>query len=182
MRGTCIYATCAHWQPAVPLRPFALVAILLVVLPGGCRAFATDSPSPTTRSAGSEKINILVLPRLVRVARKTVSAKKNPRTSLSFKQSDGSDDGISTTAAKKEKEGTAGDGEGIVPYLSIVLPLLLVYISNQWSRSSLYYLVNFSDSPDATPFTAMNVELGFTQAQYGALASVAFTALFAVAS
>jgi MFS family permease len=62
----------------------------------------------------------------------------------------------------------------------IVLPLLTVYISNQWSRSSIYYLVDFS--PSATPFTAINTDIGFSQAQYGILASVAFTALFAVAS
>lgn len=63
---------------------------------------------------------------------------------------------------------------------SLVLPLQLVYISNQWSRSSVYYLVNFSD--DASPFTSMNVDIGFSQAQYGLLASLAFTALFAFAS
>jgi predicted MFS family arabinose efflux permease len=63
---------------------------------------------------------------------------------------------------------------------TLVLPLQVAYISNQWSRSSLYYLVNFSD--DATPFYAMNADLGFTQAQYGLLASVAFSALFAIAS
>lgn len=63
---------------------------------------------------------------------------------------------------------------------TLVLPLWLVYISNQWSRSSIYYLVNFSGDGDA--FTAMNVDLNFSQSQYGLLASVAFTSLFAVAS
>ena len=63
---------------------------------------------------------------------------------------------------------------------SLVLPLWLVYVSNQWSRSSIYYLVNFSGDGDA--FTAMNVDLDFSQSQYGLLASVAFTSLFAVAS
>lgn len=62
----------------------------------------------------------------------------------------------------------------------LVLPLWAVYISNQWSRSSLYYIVDFSDS--ATAFNAMNVDVGFTQAQYGVLASLVFTSLFAVAS
>ena len=61
-----------------------------------------------------------------------------------------------------------------------VLPLWLVYISNQWSRSSIYYLVNFSGEGNA--FSAMNLNLGFSQLQYGLLASVAFTSLFAVAS
>ncbi|CAJ1936421.1 unnamed protein product [Cylindrotheca closterium] len=63
---------------------------------------------------------------------------------------------------------------------TLVLPLQLVYISNQWSRSSLYYLVNFSQ--DATPERAMNLDIGFSQAQYGLLASLAFTSLFAIAS
>ena len=62
----------------------------------------------------------------------------------------------------------------------LCLPLWLVYVSNQWSRSSLYALVDFSDGADATH--AMNVALQFDQARYGVLASVAFTALFAVAS
>jgi MFS family permease len=67
------------------------------------------------------------------------------------------------------------------PWLfTLVLPLLFVYISNQWSRSSIYYLVNFSD--DADPFLAMNADIGFSEAQYGFLASLAFTALFGVAS
>jgi len=52
-------------------------------------------------------------------------------------------------------------------FLKVLLPLLLVYISNQWSRSSLYYLVNFSD--DAIPNTAMNVDIGFSQAQVKSL-------------
>jgi MFS family permease len=63
---------------------------------------------------------------------------------------------------------------------ALVLPLWLVYISNQWSRSSIYYLVNFSG--EANAFSAMNIDLGFSQSQYGLLASVAFTSLFAVAS
>lgn len=69
--------------------------------------------------------------------------------------------------------------------LFIVAPLLLIYISNQWSRYSISYLVDFS-TPDATAaasaFEAMNVDLQFTQSQYGLLASTAFTALFALTS
>jgi MFS family permease len=61
-----------------------------------------------------------------------------------------------------------------------VLPLWLVYILNQWSRLSIYYLVDFSGEGNA--FSAMNLNLGFSQLQYGLLASVAFTSLFAVAS
>jgi hypothetical protein len=64
--------------------------------------------------------------------------------------------------------------------ISLVLPLWLVYTSNQWSRSSIYFLVDFSS--DANPFQAMNLDIGFSEAQYGVLASVAFTSLFAIAS
>lgn len=64
---------------------------------------------------------------------------------------------------------------------AVLLPLWLVYVSNQWSRSSIYYLVDFS-SGGGDPFRAMNVDLDFSQSQYGVLASVAFTSLFAVAS
>jgi MFS family permease len=64
--------------------------------------------------------------------------------------------------------------------LTLVAPLWLAYVSNQWSRYSLVYLVDFSN--DATSLKAMNVDIGFNQLEYGVLASLAFTALFAVAS
>lgn len=64
----------------------------------------------------------------------------------------------------------------------IVFPLLLIYISNQWSRYSISYLVDFSTDNAAATFTAMNVDLQFTKSQYGLLASTAFTILFAVSS
>lgn len=66
--------------------------------------------------------------------------------------------------------------------VTLILPLWLVYISNQWSRYSISYLVDFSLDPTVTSFTAMNVDIGFNQVQYGLLASVAFTLLYAVAS
>ena len=77
---------------------------------------------------------------------------------------------------------------------ALVIPLQLVYASNQLTRSSIYYLVDFSSGSTsgggdavtadvaADPFRAMNVAIGFSQAQYGLLASLAFTTLFAVAS
>lgn len=68
------------------------------------------------------------------------------------------------------------------PIFTLVLPLLAVYISNQWSRSSIYYLVDFSSTATASAFNAINLDIGFTQSQYGILASVGFTALFAIAS
>jgi hypothetical protein len=84
--------------------------------------------------------------------------------------------------SKKMDDSIEGDTD-VAPWMwfvTLVLPLQLVYVSNQWSRSSIYYLVNFSE--DADPFRAMNLDIGFSQAQYGLLASLAFTALFAVAS
>lgn len=79
-----------------------------------------------------------------------------------------------------DHEESSSSAPGFAWLFALVLPLHFVYISNQWSRSSLYYLVNFSE--DATPFAAMNVDIGFSQSQYGLLASLAFTALFAFAS
>ena len=64
--------------------------------------------------------------------------------------------------------------------LTLCLPLWLVYVSNQWSRASIYYLVDFSDKADV--FKAMNIDIGFSETQYGLLASIAFTALYAIAS
>lgn len=64
----------------------------------------------------------------------------------------------------------------------LVLPLLLIYISNQWSRYSISYLVDFSTIPLPSSFEAMNIDLQFTQTQYGLLASTAFTILFALTS
>lgn len=70
--------------------------------------------------------------------------------------------------------------------LILVFPLLIIYISNQWSRYSISYLVDFSISTDAntavSAFKAMNIDCQFTQSQYGLLASTAFTILFALSS
>jgi MFS family permease len=98
---------------------------------------------------------------------------RSRETEIAAKKDD-SDDQIQV------KEGDRGDPESFVWIFGLVLPLWLIYISNQWSRSSIYYLVNFSD--DANPFYAMNAAIGFSEGQYGVLASVAFTTLFAIAS
>lgn len=90
--------------------------------------------------------------------------------------------------AQKSKDGDSTDDlsspttvSSTGPWLfGLCMPLWLVYVSNQWSRTSLYYLVDFN--PNANPVTAMNVDIGFSESQYGFLASVAFTSLFAVAS
>ena len=81
---------------------------------------------------------------------------------------------------KMAVDSNEGDNKSSKWLLGLCLPLWLGYVSNQWSRSSIYYLVDFSEK--GTAFKAMNIDLSFSQAQYGLLASVAFTSLFAVAS
>jgi MFS family permease len=98
---------------------------------------------------------------------------------LRSKRRDDYDDDDDDDDSNQKDETTAFSGN-VNWFLALVLPLQIVYISNQWSRSSIYYLVNFSDGAD--PFRAMNVAIGFSEAQYGLLASLAFTALFAFAS
>lgn len=69
-----------------------------------------------------------------------------------------------------------------------LLPALLgVYVHNQWSRSLLFYLVDFGaresgGSGARATRELMNVELGFGPETYGVLASLPFTLVFAPAS
>ncbi|KAL7429534.1 hypothetical protein ACHAXM_001749 [Skeletonema potamos] len=79
-------------------------------------------------------------------------------------------------------EAEAASSSSLQDISIIVFPLLLIYISNQWSRYSISYLVDFSPENAAATFTAMNVDLQFTKSQYGLLASTAFTILFAFSS
>lgn len=112
----------------------------------------------------------------------TARTVQEPMESKHHSQLEG-DEAVSALVLKSNKANPEVDSEDDSPWkwlVTLVLPLLFVYISNQWSRSSLYYLVNFSD--DATPFAAMNVDIGFSQSEYGLLASLGFTALFAIAS
>lgn len=83
-------------------------------------------------------------------------------------------------AEAEEEDPSTSSSSSLKDILTLVAPLLLIYISNQWSRYSISYLVDFSSTSDAT--TAMNVDLNFNQSQYGLLASAAFTVLFAFSS
>jgi MFS family permease len=60
--------------------------------------------------------------------------------------------------------------------------LLLLFTTNQWARSLIFYLVDFKAAPGDAAFEFMNVDIGFGEAQYGVLASIGFAALFSVAS
>ena len=83
---------------------------------------------------------------------------------------------------KEATEATTTSSTTNSEIIILVLPLLLIYISNQWSRYSISYLVDFSTIPLPSSFEAMNIDLQFTQTQYGLLASTAFTILFALTS
>eukprot|EP01038_Epipyxis_sp_PR26KG_P008728 gene8728-11793_t len=58
--------------------------------------------------------------------------------------------------------------------------LLITFISNQWCRQSIYYLCDFSQNSNA--FKHINVDLIFSKEQYGVLASLGFTLVFAIVS
>jgi len=58
--------------------------------------------------------------------------------------------------------------------------LVLIYISNQWSRALPSSLVSFGGS--GTGYEFMNIALGMDEVRYGWLSSYAFTALYALAS
>ncbi|CAN0270584.1 unnamed protein product [Pylaiella littoralis] len=85
-----------------------------------------------------------------------------------------------------ETKGAAeGDNKVKVPWVSWVslVMLLLVYVSNQWTRSLVYYVQNFDvATTEATAKEFMNVGLGFDETQYGLLASFSFTILFSTCS
>lgn len=154
------------------LRYHVIIPLLLV----SCSAFV---PSPRTHSLTHRltlplELSSRTIFRPRRITKTDTESRKTSRRN---------------TATKAKKEDVADDDEnspekamGVSSSwpISLVLPLWLVYTSNQWSRSSIYFLVDFSSG--AKPFQAMNVDIGFSEAQYGVLASVVFTSLFAVAS
>ena len=75
----------------------------------------------------------------------------------------------------------AAQGNTVDQKAWIVLFLLsLTFISNQWCRQIIYYLVDFS--PDADAFRHLNIDLNFDKEIYSKISSVAFTAVFALGS
>jgi MFS family permease len=116
-----------------------------------------------------------------------------PRSSLEVQGDDDYDDATSLMSSPSSSTRKTDDDVAAVAVVeypasslawlwALFLPLQLVYVSNQWSRSSIYYLVNFEQSASNDAFRAMNVAIGFDESQYGLLASLGFTALFAIAS
>lgn len=102
--------------------------------------------------------------------------------------SGGSDGGDSNSGSEGERRVLLSDEGGSAsprPWReSALLPMLLaVYLHNQWSRSLLFYLVDFGPREQAAGESAarelMNVELGFGAETYGVLASLPFTLMFA---
>lgn len=64
-----------------------------------------------------------------------------------------------------------------------VLILLSIFTLNQWSRQIIFYVVDFGRAPtEEAARIFMNVDIGFDETQYGILASIGFTVLFALTS
>ena len=151
---SCVDETEAFVPPLTPTRVGGVSSLVL---------FGSSSPSSkNSRPISSQP--------LLGQTRKGMVA-----SSTKIQAKDGDNDGGELAEQQQDSSTSAAW------FFTLILPLLFVYISNQWSRSSLYYLVNFSPE-SADPFYAMNVALNFSEAQYGLLASVAFTTLFAIAS
>eukprot|EP01041_Mallomonas_annulata_P011077 gene11077-23156_t len=70
---------------------------------------------------------------------------------------------------------TGSEKVPVYSYIALGL-LLLSSLSNQWSRQVINYLCDFS--PSATAFKHVNIDLGFSQASYAALSTVAFSGIF----
>jgi hypothetical protein len=69
------------------------------------------------------------------------------------------------------------DGSGEPPmaaslYMTLGV-LILLATANQWSRSIIFYIVDFSKGAQSQPEQFINVALGFDEASYGLIASLA---------
>ncbi len=103
-------------------------------------------------------------------------------------QSDASDakdlfGGRSGGFSRREQRGS-GPGQGLGTAVFLLFALFSV---NQWSRSILFYVVDFKPDDVAAPTAEavrqfMNLDVGFDEAQYGLLASFGFATLFSITS
>ena len=67
------------------------------------------------------------------------------------------------------------DGSGSMPvslYTTLAV-LILLATANQWSRAIIFYIVDFSKGAQSQPEQFINVALGFDEASYGLIASLA---------
>lgn len=64
----------------------------------------------------------------------------------------------------------------------ILATLLLMFVSNQWSRQLMNYLVNFSSNAANDSFKYINVSLQFDKEYYATLTSFSFTLMFSLCS
>ena len=62
----------------------------------------------------------------------------------------------------------------------ILAALVFTFVTNQWTRQSIYYLCDFSESGDA--YQHINVDLSFSEEAYATLATVVFYCVFAPCS
>ena len=81
-----------------------------------------------------------------------------------------------------ESSGSSGSGGPPIPNVALPVALgvlVLLATANQWSRAIIFYVVDFSKEAASKPDQFINVALGFDEASYGLLASLAFSGLFA---
>jgi len=90
---------------------------------------------------------------------------------------------------KKMKENMVTKGEGNMANgnlpVAALVALLVVFVSNQWSRALIYYINNFNPtSTDPTEATRLyaNIDIGYDSSQYAILSSFGFTIAFALSS
>lgn len=85
---------------------------------------------------------------------------------------------VSDEEDSKPRMPPAATGGGVAVFLLVAL-----FTTNQWARQLIFYTVDFKAAASAvTSFQFMNVDIGFSEGQYGVLASIGFAALFSVTS
>mmetsp|Transcript_18416 Transcript_18416/g.24314 ORF Transcript_18416/g.24314 Transcript_18416/m.24314 type:complete len:553 (+) Transcript_18416:122-1780(+) len=100
---------------------------------------------------------------------------------------------ILTALSGGEDQGDQKGKQGLMSYLkknsSAFYPyialgsLALLYVHNQWTRSLIYYIVNFEVTATAKTATEfINIGLGFDENSYALLASLGFTLLYTISS
>jgi len=124
-----------------------------------------------------------------RKAAAAVSSSSSTPSALRRISDSSSSSSSSTSSGKRNplvKEGKGGEEERKkFPHLMLAA-LLLVFVSNQWSRALIYYINNFNPQMnlplDEAKRLYANIDLGYDSTAYSWLASFGFTGTFAIAS